>query len=269
MRGRELGDGLRKVITRSGFSGRKLATLLGWDHAKLVDLLNGRIGVTEIELASLLGACHVPADERDHLLALYREADVRGWWQQHGSRLPINLRTLIEHENAATEIINWQTTLIPGLLQTPGYLRAIMGTLPNTPADEIEERVQARLARQVILERDTRCTFYLQEQVLLLPVGGTEVLSEQLHHLLRMSVRPSVDLRIVPTAVGQHYGLNGSFVLMKFDGIGPVVHVENHTSSLFIEDKEPIQTYLSIVKALDAVALDAGESRRLITGIIG
>ena len=125
MRGRELGDGLRKVLIRSGFSGRKLATLLGWDHAKLVDLLNGKLGITEVELAALLGACHTPPEEHAHLLALYREANVRGWWQQHGSRLPIKLRTLIEHENAATQIINWQLNLVPGLLQTPDYARAV------------------------------------------------------------------------------------------------------------------------------------------------
>lgn len=268
MRGRELGDGLRRVLARSGFSGRKLASLLGWDHVKLVDLLNGKLGVSEVELAALLGACHTPPAEHAHLLALYREANIKDLLQQHGSRLPINLRTLIEHENVAIEIINLQLHLVPGLLQTPDYMRVVISAPRNIPADELDARVEARLARQEIFNRDIKCTFFVHEQVLHLPVGGPDVMSDQLHHMIRMSVRTNIALRVVPTAIGAHAGLNGSFVLMKFSGIEPVVHIENQTSSLFIEQKEAVHTYVGMAKALDAVALGREESRRLINDIV-
>ncbi|GLZ35577.1 hypothetical protein Lesp02_77640 [Lentzea sp. NBRC 105346] len=268
MRGRELGDGLRKVLTRSGFSGRKLATLLGWDHVKLVDLLNGKLGVTEVELAALLGACHAPPDEHAHLLALYREANVRGWWQQHGSRLPIVLRTLIEHENVATEIICWQINLIPGLLQTPAYAHAVITADPNVPADEVDQRVQARLTRQEIIERGVKLVFYVHEQALRLQFDAPEIMPEQLHHLLQMSVRTNVSLRIVPSSIGPCAGLTGPFVLLKFDGIEPIAHAETQTSTLFIEDKTQVQAYSNVVKALETQALGEAESRRLITEIV-
>ena len=264
-RGRELGEGLRKAVGAANLNGRELAGMLGWDPAKLSDLLNG--GVTELEVAHLLGVCRTPARERDHLLALYREANATGWWQQHGSRLPIQLRTLIDHENAATEIISWHMNLPPGLLQTSEYMQAVILSWPTIPAAEVEGRIKARLARHEVFDGRRRFTFFVHEQALRLPVGGPMVMSEQLHHLLRMSVRPYISLRVVPTAVGAHAGLAGSFTLMKFTGIQPVVFVETENSSLFVEDKAPVTGYRTVLESLASVALDEEQSRGLISTI--
>lgn len=113
VRGREFGAGLREAIRKAGLSGRAAAELAGWDHAKLSDLLNGKGGATEIELARLLGVCRTPAKEHDHLLALFTEATKSGWLQLHGDKPPVQLRTLIEHETAAIEIISWSMNLVP------------------------------------------------------------------------------------------------------------------------------------------------------------
>lgn len=267
MRGRELGEGLRKAVRAAKLNGRELAGMLGWDPAKLSDLLNGKGGVTELEVAHLLGVCRTPVAERDHLLALYREASAKGWWQQHGSRLPIQLRTLIDHENAATEITGWHMNLPPGLLQTADYMRAVILSWPTIPATEVEGRIKARLARHEVFDGLRQFTFYIHEQALRLPVGGPLVMSEQLHHLLRMSVRPYVSLRVVPVAVGAHAGLAGSFTLMQFSGIQPVVFVETENSSLFVEDKAPVTGYRTVLGSLDRSALDEEQSRRLIASI--
>ncbi len=267
MRGRELGEGLRKAVGTANLNGRELAGMLGWDPAKLSDLLNGKGGVTELEVAHLLGVCRTPVAERDHLLALYREANARGWWQQHGSRLPIQLRTLIDHENAATEIIGWHMNLLPGLLQTSDYMRAVILSWPTIPAAEVEGRIKARLARHEVFNGRRQFTFLIHEQALRLPVGGPAVMSEQLHHLLRMSVRPYISLRVVPTSIGAHAGLAGSFTLMRFTGIQPVVFVETENSSLFVEDKAPVTGYQTVLGSLDRSALDEEQSRRLIASM--
>src|SRR5437763_1366940 len=83
--------------------------------------------------------------------------------------------------------------------------------------------------------------------VLRLPVGGAEVMSDQLHHLLRMSVRPRISLRVVPAAVGAHAGIVGSFIFMEFAEIKPVVYLESETTASFLEEDEEITAYRRII----------------------
>ena len=267
MRGRELGEGVRAAVERAGLSGREVARLVGWDPAKVSDLLNGKGGTTEIELAVLLGACKTPVEEREHLLALHRESTAKDWFQQHGARLPVHLRTLIQHEKAATGVVSWQMNLVHGLLQTSDYMTAVISAGANMPANEVAERVAARLARQRVFDGKREFTFYVHEQALRLPVGDSEVMSDQMHHLLRMSVRPYITLRVVPTAAGAHAGLAGSFELMTFPGNQPVVNVETENSSLFVEAKAPVDSFKRVLGSLAQVALDEEQSRGLITEI--
>lgn len=267
MRGREVGEGVRAAIQRAGLSGREAARLVGWDPAKVSDLVNGKGGTSEIELAVLLGACKTPVAEREHLLALHRESTAKDWFQQHGARLPVHLRTLVQHEKVATGVVSWQMNLVHGLLQTSEYMSAVISASPTVPKSEVAERVAARLARQRIFDGRRVFTFYVHEQALRLPVGGPAVMSDQMHHLLRMSVRPYITLRVVPTAVGAHAGLGGSFELMTFDGIQPVVNVETETSSLFVEARTSVDSFKQVLGSIAQLALDEEQSRRLITEI--
>ena len=258
---------MRAAIQRAGLSGREVARLVGWDPAKVSDLVNGKGGTTEIELAVLLGACKTPVAERDHLLALHRESTAKDWFQQHGARLPVHLRTLIQHEKAATGLVSWQMNLVHGLLQTPDYMSAVISSGANMPESEVPERVAARLARQRVFDGRRGFTFYIHEQALRLPVGKPTVMSDQMHHLLRMSVRPCITMRVVPIAAGAHAGLAGSFELMTFAGIQPVVNVETENSSLFVEAKTSVDSFKRVLGALAGVALDEEQSRRLIIEI--
>jgi hypothetical protein len=158
---------------------------------------------------------------------------------------------------------------VPGLLQTPDYARALISRVITVPTDEVEERVAARLARQELFGRGTgaRFGFFLHETALRLPVGGAAVLSDQLHHLLRMSVRPPITVRVVPAAVGAHAAVNGSFRLMEFPEFHPVVYLESDTTALFLEKREQVTAYRRILGALAEVALDEGHSRDLIATV--
>ena len=253
------------AVNNTGLGHHVLADMLGWDYAKMSDLMNGKGGVTEVELAKLLGVCRLRPAECDHLLELFQVSREKGWWQLHDGTLPLRLRTLVEHEDAAIELVFWSLNLVPGLLQTRDYMRLVIPACPNIPREQLEARVEVRLARQEILQQGRIFNFYIHEQALRLPVGGPEVMSEQLHHLLRMSVRPYISLRIVPMVVGPHAGLAGSFHLMKFVKIPPVVHLESENSTLFLEDKASIEAYTNVLESLDRTALDEEQSRRLIT----
>ena len=205
-------------------------------------LLSGKRGATEVDVAAFLGVCRVKGAERDRLLALRQEQNIPGWLQQHGSRLPKQLVTLIDHENKAVTIDEFEAIFVPGLLQTGEYARTVISGNVNVPPDEVDDRVAARLARQNLFSRDrpAQFSFYLHESVLRTPVGGRAMMREQLHHLLRMSTRRYLAIRVVPIALGAHAAMAGAFRLMEFTAFKPVVYLESETSSLFLEKPEEI-----------------------------
>lgn len=266
VRSRELGDGLRQVMRQAGPTGKQAAHLLGWSPSWVSRLLSGKRGATEVDVAAFLGVCRVKSPERDRLLALCQEQHTPGWLQQHGSRLPKQLVTLIDHENKAVTISAFEATLVSGLLQTGEYARAVIRRIANVPPDEVDDRVAARLARQNLFSRDlpARFTFYLHESVLRTPVGGRAVMRDQLHHLLRMSTRSYLVIRVVPISLGAHAATAGSFRLMELAEFQPVAYLESETSSLFLEKPDEIAAYRNILTALAQTALGEGQSREII-----
>jgi hypothetical protein len=247
---------------------RAVAELLDWNEAKISDLVNGKGGVTELELALLLGVCRIPHEERDHLLSLFPHANVKGWWQEHGACAPISPRTLVEHERLAKKLVSWQTMLLHGTLQTRDYMRAVITACANVPEDELEERIAARALRQETSRSGLKAVFFIPEAVLANQVGGPEVMREQLLHLHRLAARPSTVIRVVALSAGAHAGLAGSFDMLTFDRYEDVVFLESENSSLIIESPEPVKAYGRVVEGLDRVALDAEQSKELIKKLL-
>ncbi|GGM78766.1 hypothetical protein GCM10011609_13140 [Lentzea pudingi] len=175
--------------------------------------------------------------------------------------LAVGLRTVVEHLKVATAMTCWHTHMVPLFLQTADYMREVLGAaLP----DELEERVQARLAMQMFLQHGMSCTFVIHESALRLPVGGAEAHAGQLLHLMFMANRPNVRIRIVPAARGAHAGLAGPFTWLTFSRHQPLVWVETENSSLFVEADDAIEGYERVVRALDDSALDEDTSKALI-----
>ena len=253
-------------MERAELNGRQAAYLLGWSESWVSRLLSGKRGGSTLDVAAFLGACRVKGPERDRLLALCQNQHTPGWLQQHGSRLPKQLMTLINHEDKAVTIDDFQAIVVPGLLQTSEYARALISRSGNVPTKEVDERVAARLARQCLFSRDSRArfTFYVHEFVLRTPVGGPAVMFDQLHHLLRMSTSSYVTLRVVPASLGVHTAMAGSFTFMEFAEFRPVTYLESTTSSLFLERPEETAAYRSILGALTETSLGEGESRELV-----
>ena len=266
IRSRELGDALRVAMERAGLNGKRTAQVLGWSESKVSRLLTGQIKLPESDVSAFLAICQVRGDRRARLLRLAREQDTPGWLQQHGSNLPEQLKTLVDHENRATKITDFEQIRVPGLLQTGDYAHALLERSATVPPAEIPGRVAARLARRILFSGPGRPDFvcYLHEFVLRLPVGGREVMSEQLHELLRMGVRKYISIRIIPAAFGAHAALAGACRLMEFDDLKPVAYVEEQTAGHFLEEPEEIAAYRRIFALLADCALDEGQSRDLI-----
>ena len=130
--------------------------------------------------------------------------------------------------------------------------------------------MENRIARQnAVLDGYRAVTIFMHEQALRLPVGSPEVMADQLHHLLRLSVRPYLTIRLIPTAFGPHAGLAGDFDLLNFKKIPAIVYVESEGANVFLEDQPSVALYDTVVKSLGRTALDETQTRKLITDIIG
>ncbi|GLY50965.1 hypothetical protein Lesp01_46210 [Lentzea sp. NBRC 102530] len=267
MVGREFGNGMRAAIDATGMTQREIAVELGWQEAKLSDMLAGKGGVTETEVRELLAYCRTPRAERDRLLELFREQG-NAFVRFTDDGVPEQVQTLINQERETNEVEAWSMVVVPGLLQIRDYIAAVTAKARTVSADNLAATIEARVARTEILDYNRTFTFYVHEQALWLPVGGEEVWREQLAHLLRMSVRKYISIRVVPRSIGVHAGLSGDFRLMKFPKYPPVVYVESVKCCLFFDDKETVDTYESILKDLAAVALDEEQSRAVINSIL-
>ncbi|RDI35375.1 DUF5753 domain-containing protein [Lentzea flaviverrucosa] len=265
VRGREFGDAIRAVIAGTGSTAGEVAEIVGWDKGKLSDLVCGKGGVTQVELAFLLGACRVEQAEVAHLMALFPMQEHRGWWQRHGVCQPLRLRTAVENLSQATTLVSWNPHMVPVLLQTPDYAREVLQASATLPNDEIEDRVQARLTMQRVLPPNVKRAYFLHEMALRILVGGAEVHAQQMQRITAAANRPHTTVRIVPAARGAHAGTAGPFTQLTFAKYEPLVWVDTENSSLFDEAKDALTGYEKVIRALEDTSLTEDESNALIS----
>lgn len=266
--GREFGEGVRRAIEQTALTHRKLAEELGWDEAKLSDLVRGKGGVTEGDVRQLLGYCRVKPDEARRLIALFHETRESGYLEIPDDGPPDQVPVLLNQEVLANEITVWSMNLIPGHLQTTDYMRAVIDGAARSKSLDYEKVIAAKLERRKLFHWSRTFVFYMHEQALRLPVGGPDVMKDQYLHLLGMAQRSYITLRVVPAAIGAHAGSSGSFLRLSYEKFEPVVFLEGETSGLFLEDTRSLAVYSAVLKLLDDQALDPEESKELITSIL-
>ncbi|MBP2340772.1 transcriptional regulator with XRE-family HTH domain [Saccharothrix coeruleofusca] len=264
-RARTLGAELRDLRRGKGLGIVELGQRVGLSKSTVSRVERGERVPTETEVASILGAMGVVGAKRRELLKLAREAAGSNWLGT-GAELPQQLKALIEYERVATAITEVGPLLVPGLLQTPDYARAIMveSGLPHAHA---EARVEVRLDRQQVLTREKPVPYLavVDESVLRRPLGGRSVMVEQARHLLAMVERDNVTIRVVPAQRSWYPGLYGPFSLLETARTTPVVHLEHLRSNLFLDKPEDVQAYLDIKPTLLAAAASVEDSAELIS----
>jgi transcriptional regulator with XRE-family HTH domain len=273
LRRRRLAAELRKLRDESGLSITDVAEKLAWQGSKLSRIETRQLGITAPDLRRLLDVYGV-ADEvyRDRLVELARRANERGWWQSYSRQVvPPELSDLIVVEEEAAAIRSYQPELVPGLLQTPGYARAVVRAGDKgPPTAEIDRRVEVRLERQQILARDEppppRLHVVLNEAVVRRPVGGPEVMREQLEHLMAERDRANVTVQVLPFSAGVHPAMTGAFIMMNFlDPADPgIVWLENATGSVCIEDPGEVRVYEEYWDDLLASAYSPDDTRAFL-----
>jgi transcriptional regulator with XRE-family HTH domain len=267
VRARHLGRELSQVVEKTGRTDAEMASLLAWSPSKLSRLLSGKRMASPVDIATLLGLCGVAGRRRDELLKLAEDVYAPTWWQDYGDRPPIHRQTLTDNEAIATAIISYHNTLVPDLLQTPAYTRALLRALPNIPAEEVDDRVTDTMARQQILERTHPPVLrvFLDAYVLTRTGGGDEVMSDQAHHLLRMAVRPGIELRVILEPDGIRNAT--PFTLLEFAALPTVTYLEQPTSAAFLEADETTTAYEHVVAELDQRALSEVDTRTWVADI--
>jgi hypothetical protein len=195
--------------------------------------------------------------EIEELSDLARDARQKAWWHPYTQVLS---SAYVGLEAEARRVRTYEQLVVPGLLQTEAYARAMMLTLPQRPAEEISDRIRVRMQRQSLLDRED--DFYLwvvlDEAALSRPVGGDEVMREQLRRLVKAAERPNIKIQLLPFEVGEHAGMDGTFAILDFDRQAwdrSIVFAENATGGLFIDKDDEVQRYLGLFDIIHTAAL--------------
>lgn len=264
---RELGDLLREHREAAGLTLRDVAPKLGRSIAHLHRIETGVRGCTsETEVVHYLASCGARYQDVERLVMVCREAaDDRGYWlSPHGQWMTDSLRSLIFHEATAERCVSYEPEVIPGLLQTEPYIRALFAREDISEADR-DAWVRARLERQRILFRNNpaKFTFFVHERALRLEVGDYRIMAEQLLAMVFFADQRNITVRVVPSAT-RHRGLfGGSFLLLAYPRFRSLVFLDGPVTGLFIEDPEYVAAYRSLFPQIAKAALSAGESRVL------
>jgi hypothetical protein len=197
--------------------------------------------------------------EIDSFLSLAREASKPGWWHRYGDALPDWFKVAVGLEESASLIRAYEPQVVPGLLQTEAYIRAVAtANFPSEDPEESERRVELRLGRQELLRRPAPPDYWvvLEETVLRRPIGGTDVMREQIGHLIECAARPNVTVQVIPFAAGWHPAMYGMFWVYRFpdDTMPDVVYSEALTSATYLNKPEETTQY---TEALDRMAAQA------------
>ncbi|MFF7500564.1 helix-turn-helix domain-containing protein [Streptomyces lavendulae] len=265
---RRLGSELRRLREISGMTTQQVAERLLISQPKISLLENGRRLAKPRDVRDLCGLYGVKDQRRvDHLMQLSRESGQQGWWNSYGD-IPYGPYIGLEAEAASIRL--YEPSVIPGLLQTPAYARAVIaGTIPHVTAEQAGARLQVRLRRQDRLgaPRDPlRLWAVLDESALRRVVGSRGVMREQLGHLTRLGAQPHITVQVLPHGVGAHPGVSGQFSLLEFADAADmsVVYLERFTSDVYLEKRSDVRLYRDMYAHLQARALSPDNTRHFI-----
>lgn len=264
---RALGGELRAAREAAKISQRELASRIGVNQSELSRWESGQRRPAPEDVERFLAELNMPVEERDRLLGLARQPDGASWLSVGTPEQPEQLAALLEFDRTASIITEVSMTLIPGLLQTGDYARAIVGG-GAVPALEVSTRVAVRIGRREVLlsEQPVELHALIGEAALLSMVGGPKVMAGQLRHLLAQP--PNVKIRIVPIDAGWHPGLLGSFTLYSFRAAASIVYLEAGRSGLFLSEQPDTDIYERFAARVEELAMSPELSIECVSGLI-
>jgi hypothetical protein len=268
-----VGAQLRRLRSEAGVSREEAGEAIRASEWKIHRLENGQVGFKERDIIDLLRLYGVTdPDDIAAFLELAREANAPGWWQDYGDVLPQWFRAYVDLEAVATLIRTYEGQLVPGLLQTDDYVRAVIHDTSLESSEEVGRRVRLRMARQTLLtgEHPPRLWAVVDEAALRRPVGGREVMRGQLERLIAATKLPNVTLQILPLAGGAHPAMVGAFSILRFADrqLPDVVYLEHLTNALYLDKRAEVERYLDVMELLCVDSEPPAKTVELLTKIL-
>lgn len=266
---RMLAADLRRHRLAAGRTIDDVARHLECSPAKVSRMETGAVKVGVQDLRAVLELYDLAGPEREALFALVRQSRSRGWWQRFGDVVPPASARFYGLEDGASTIGQHSASLVPGLMQTEAYARALIGSVPGLPDGLLERRVELRMRRGRLLDRERppQVQVVLDEAVLWRAIGGPAVMAEQLARLLELAERPNVTIRVLEFDRGAHPAAGVSFTVFGFgDPPGEqVVFREQLDANSFLDQPDQVAVYTAALDAAGRVAADPERSHALVS----
>jgi transcriptional regulator with XRE-family HTH domain len=266
---RLLGMQLRKLREDRDISAADAAKAIRGSESKISRIELGKSSIREIDVLDLLTLYGVEASEREQFLTLAEQASRRGWWHQFSDVLPDWFSTYIGMEESAQSIRVYEPLFVPGLLQTPQYAAAVLA-LGDLSVTEAERHVMLRKERQRrFVDGQLKLWAIVDESALRRPVGGWQVLRDQLRYLISLSTRRNLTLQITGLGEGGH-AAPSAFTILRFKepDMPDVVYVEQLTSALYFDKRTDVDHYLLAMERLSVISATPAETRGILSTII-
>lgn len=275
IRRRQLAKRMRHLRELAGKTPREAAEWVGTTTSTISKIENAKHSVQLAHIKLLLQLYGVEPPDSDEILRLAREANQRGWWtsSSYGDTLPKWLRDYVGLENDAEEIWAYDPELIHGLLQTPGYVRAVVAAAqPGSSPADLDRSVDLRQARQDKLHsaNPPKLNIILGEGALRRTVGGPDTMAAQLDTVLHLAKLDHISLRVLPFTAGAHPAMVSPFILLRFDTEPDnmnVVYLEHDTGALYLERPTDIDRYTWIFTEATRLALAEDASNHLVATV--
>jgi transcriptional regulator with XRE-family HTH domain len=275
---RALGAALRQAREEKHLLLRELGTAINRDIGVISRWETGERTPKPEQVAQILTTLSVSGDRYDEIMTLAYGTNQSQWVATTLPEQKQQTVAYLDWEQNASRIIEVAPLLVPGILQTGDYIRAIM-TAPGVPAGEIASRVTSRIGRREVITKQNPADLLvlLGRSALNQGVGGKHVMIGQLQHLVDMSARPNIELRIIPDDRGWHPGLEGAFTLIESsqatiatrNGPGPtsVVFVETRRSDLMLHEDGDVRAYRWAIDQIMKVSLPPDVSVNFIADL--
>ncbi|QLH19329.1 helix-turn-helix transcriptional regulator [Streptomyces sp. Rer75] len=272
--GKVLGAYLRRLRREQGLAIKDAAPVIRASVSKISRMERGENPPRERDVLDLVDHYGVQDPKQvEAVRELLRQATAKAWYDEYADVTPGWLKRLIGLEDSATEIRTYEVSVVPGLLQTPSYARAIVTSgLPNASETEVRRRVDLRMTRQRLLQGGGRpqLVALLDEAILRRPVGSADVMVEQLEYLLHAAERSGITIRVVRFMKGAKIAPSTPVTYLKFAPGGPseLVYLEQAAGATYISKKSGVESYRYVLSELWGAAASRKETMELLHAAI-
>lgn len=267
VRRRQLGMELQRLREAARKNQEEAGSWIGVSASQVSKYETGDRKIKVGYVRSLCELYNVDAPHKDFLVRLAQEADQRGWWADYGNTVPEWYKYFLGFETAAEQIHTYHSELLPGLFQTPDYIR---GLDVDAPTDDVDRIIKIRSTRQKRLtdaSAPLQLKAILNEAVLRRDVGGHEAMLRQLRHLIEVAELPNITIQVLPFAVGPHPAMIGSFSLLRFPQTPAMdcVFIDIKGGVIYIEKPSDVERYINDFDRLASdFALPESQTKELI-----